>query len=592
MQMFSESLASDMEAVGSTLTAALLNPTILTHQATHQHNPPPIVQSSDVKYHSRPRPQTPGTFGKAALAPLKPIAQPLRRRLRNQIYQVRSEGSLQNLKSNLESLEPVRTASPSVSLVRYFMFLEDAISNGDSDKLFRLLAKEEVKLLSGQNLMDLLEFSHASIKKTRKESSRALYEDLFEELVANTVPQTNPGALHYFIKRAADPNVPLRIFRAACKNVKLLSKHQLEVLIEDLSKTRIWQRLDRVGKRHLLWFNAVILEIANNLDVPTSILDLEYVKIVLSQRHLGMSDDKFSSAMKHVQFIFKSLKVFADLKRSESSKDPELSTIEVKLWIDNACNDLDLSTETILTYVDEIWKHIFRSMTVDQFESLGRFMVDLRAAFMEQTQLSLISDKLPGIEDLYVFVHLNLKHLTAARFKLFKPKGLTKGQVMALLTVADESIPFESEIIAFLLSKIQITRESFSEVELDSLSSRLQIFIRGIFTFPERTLDSICTRDAELKGSKEVKWSLPEDLFISEDPYKQVDNFVLADAFTNLRRLFLHRVFGIPFSDFGKVQQDADEVPEMKEMHEITNFFIERWCAMQPIRSLPLVKII
>lgn len=336
----------------------------------------------------------------------------------------------------------------------------------------------------------------------------------------------------------------------------------------------------------------MIMEIADNLEKCEDLVESDRVKEVLSMRKDAKTSKMFATILVKTQFVYLTTYLLSALK----AIDPENKTKDISDALNNlitiARTDLQLETETILEFMEPVWKVVLHQITPEQSEPVGRFMSALHQIILQQDDLPFIPSMMSGVEDLYLYVANNWINLTQARLKHYRSSKLTKSQLFTLLMAADFSSEHDPSLLLSLLAPIQLDPKTVTEQDFESLSLNSRIALKIFFTIPKRHEGEICTSHESLKQVEPVTWKLPEELFITEDDYKNITVFPLAETLYNLPRLFLYRVFGFPLHNFAEVGQIMSEFPEMRELIDISNFFLDRWCSNNPDGPYTRIKIV
>lgn len=587
--------SSETEAEqGLKLAELLMAPLLLPCRTNHIKidMPAPVTITRRRANRIRARPQTSGPMASIRLTPLNQVTS-------NSFQELKSSGSSDN---ELSILKPVvfkkklRQSSwgsqhheddEEIPLQDFHEEIEAAVSQSNADACSYLSQRPEMKLLKSEDLFELLQSAFTRFKNSK--NSKRLFLELFENIIDGIVPEIHPYDYKKFIILATKQEIPRSLFSVVCKHIKLLSKQSLNEVVRKIDIKYIWEQIERNRIGNLKRFNFMIIEIADNLENSEDLVKLDYVKNILSMTNGEALGTSFAKTLAKVQFIYMTTYLLGALK----SIDPQDDNNQMKDAINNLIkigrNDLKLDTDIILQLMEPVWKVFLRRITPVQAEPFGRFMATLHEIILEQTDdLPFIPSTMTGSEDLYLYVTNNLTNLAQARLKYYRSNRLTKGQLLTLLIAAELVSQTNPEMILVVLASINVNPRSLSESDFESLGPSSRTALKLLFTIPKRFEGEICTPYPELKHSEKISWKLPADLFISDDPGNIA--FLLTDVLLNVPRLFLYRVFGLPLMNFAEVGPGMNEIPEMKELLDISNFFLEKWCSNE--ESHPKVKVV
>lgn len=587
MRLFWNSIASGTDDSRLTLTEVLLAPLLLPHRINH-------IQNHHVPNKLRPRLQTPGPLSSARLSTLNQAenVQEIMKVEYNENLQVSESAiSLRHDKAGKiikqffkKSIDP----DISTPVQDFYEEIKVAISRSNFDAYSHLSKRPEMKLLESDKLFDLLDSSLD--RYTDSNNSRRLFVELFKDVVDGIVPEIYPNDFEKFIVLATKRTVPSKLFSLACKHLKLLSNDSLNELVCKIELKSVWAQLGKVGISDFKRFNFMIIEIAANLENSEDLVRLDYVRKILSTDKSESLGKTYLKTLVKVKFIYMTTYLLSALK----SIGPQNESSKMRKAINNLFkigqNNFKMDIGNILELMEPVWKIVLPQITPEQAEPFGRFMRTLHGTILDQINLPFIPSEMTGMEDLYLYVTNNLINLTQARLKYCRSNRMTKGQLLTLLIATKFSSKNDPNMILVILASIQINPRIISAQEFESLGLRGQMALKIFFTIPKRFDGEICTPNAELKQTESIAWKLPADLFISENPDKNI--FILTDMLLNLPRLFLYRVFGLPLMNFAEVGSGMNEIPEMKELVDISNFFLERWCSNNSEAPYPRVKVV
>lgn len=589
MKIFCEVILASEEA-GDLLTAALMDPLMLTHKATHQV----IETKSPLKEQSSKliRPGTPGPLVINRLSPM--VVKTMKQKKKRD----RADVLLRN-PTIPQRLEPIRksswgsTSSSSggspIGTEDFFEEIEAAIKVSHLEAVSYLSTRQEMRKLKVEDLLELLTLSY---ERYVLKYSREIFPQLFTEIVDKIVPKYHPSSLKEFTSFALNKSVPKRLFSIAVKHVRLLSKADLSEFIREIETKYIWEKIDQLGMGHVKTFALVIDEIAANLDRTEDFVETDYVKEVISiDEEKSKIGQKFSKTLNQVQFVYMTIYLLGGLKSLDPSSDDESLRKPLNQLFDIARNELSIETERILELLEPMTKFYLPLVTEEQVEPMGRFMKILHETIKAQNDLPYIPTRMREVEDIYIYIQSNLINLAQARLKYYRSSRLTKGQVLALLNTAEIADAVDPRLILLILGTVNIDPINISEKDLKFLNYRPRVLMKGFLTFPARFDGDICIPNPLLKQTQNVIWDLPDDLFLSKDGhFYDKGSFIMTETLMNLPRLFLYRVFGLPMN-FAEVDVGMDELPEKRELIDVANFFLERWCSIKNPGSYPIVRV-
>ena len=586
--------------LGEAAAAALMDPVLLAHRATHQVLP-------EKKTFNR-RPATPGP-GVVRLSPLT-LANPnvskkeanTKRRgravtLHDNPVVITPEpcGRLKPLSKQAAPRKSSWGSSKSSSPIEsdeFFDEIEAAIKESNQDACSYMAARPEMKSLSTDELLDLLQVAHR--RSFISWNSKEIFQELFADVVLRIVPENHPQSFKKFIMLAVQHTVPLALFSSACKHINLLSSQDLSDLIHEIELKFVWQRIERTGKADLKRFNSMIMEIAINMKNCESILELDYIKDVFSLSMESSAGFAFTLALSKIKMIYMTVHMLAGLKDVNSSDSERDLKEALSAMFQYGKIELGLDTEIICSYIDSVWKVFLLFAKPEQSESLGKVLKTLHEIIMQQVDIPYIPKKMDGVEDLYIYFQQNMINLSKARLKFYRFSKITKYQLLSLLNSAEFSdAPDSSEFMLAILGSIIVPQQAISEEDLLSTLTRPKILLKGSFTIPRKYSGDICTSNINFKQAETMIWNLPADLFVPDEPANPEEIFSLTEILYELPRLFLFRVFGIPMNESFKASLGTSELPESQELIDIANFFLERWCATNSGREIyPIIKIV
>ena len=606
MNFMCKILTSETEEIsGEAVTAVLMDPLSLGHRATHP------IKNTEKKPFSRPLTPRPNVL---SLSPLNldsssnPLA-PAKETKKNSEFGISmlekpsvteveplkssmamSSGSKKSLKS--KSLWHLINNNLPISSDQFYAKMEEVILAADSDACLCIASRPEMRQLSAEKLLDLLERARRlSMISTR---SNHLFRELFTEVVVNIVPSTHPESFKKFIMMAVKKHVSINLLVSACKHIKLLSNNDLNELIHEIEMKFVWERLERIGIPDMSSFNAMIMEIAINMENSENVLNFDHVVDVLSVKEASSTGYIFSSTLKRLKIVYMTTFMVSTLKSANSENSDEEIMRSLTVFFEIGSKELQLNIEIILEHIEQVWKVILPSAKPEQTEVLGRFLKILHEVILNQKSLPYIPSKMVGIEDLYIYFEENLVNLVKARLKFYRSSKITKLQLLSLLNKAEILDDDNStEFMIILLGSVNVSKQSITDEDLKSIFVGPRILLEGMFTFPAKYSGDICTSDINFKQSEKFIWKLPADLFINEDSIESSGIFLLSEIFSQLPRLFLFRVFGLPMNSFSKIYIGMNELPEAQELIDTVNFFLERWCATNSKTEIyPVLKII
>jgi hypothetical protein len=601
MRLFWNALASSRqedEEQGLKLAELLMAPLLLPCRTCHIHPggyklkpvQVPLPASPTRKSKIKSRPQTPAAVLSIRLAPLNQEAivqeneglessecEPTITILKP--AESRNKISRSSLESNEQNYFPI-------PIQIFHEKIKAAVAQSNAEACSYLSKRPDMKQLEAEDLFKLLQYAHNLSKNSR--NARRLFLELFEEIVDAIVPKNYPHHFQKFIILIAKPEVPERLFSLACKHVKLLSKHSLNDLIRKIEINYIWDQIERVDHINLKKFNFRIIEIADNLEKCQDLVRLDYVKKIISMTNGETLGKSIVKTLSKVQFIYMTTYLLGALKSIDSQDNNDQMKESLRNLIKVVRNDLRLKTDVILELIEPVLKAILPKLSQEQAEPFGRFMAILHEIILEQPDVPLVPSSMIGCEDLYLYITSNSINSAQARLKYYRSNRLTKGQLLTLLIAAELANQGNSNLILMILASIQVNQSDLSKQDFENLGLSSRTALKILFTIPRRFEGQICTPNPELKHTESVSWKLPEDLFISQDP--GIYAFILTDTLLNIPRLFLYRVFGLPLMNFAEVESGMNEIPEMKELIDISNFFLDKWCSNED--SYPKVKIV
>jgi hypothetical protein len=121
--------------------------------------------------------------------------------------------------------------------------------------------------------------------------------------------------------------------------------------------------------------------------------------------------------------------------------------------------------------------------------------------------------------------------------------------------------------------------EHFEAKDFFSLSWPVSLMLKFVFTFPSKFRGNVCTSLKDEQHSERVLWKLPQDLFIPPNLEPSDNLYPIIALLMNVPRLFLTRVFNLPL-EFSKIKPGTSEIPDVTELIDAANFFLDRWCAV------------
>ena len=595
MKLFYEtSLASDI--VGKFIIACLVDPIMLTHMATHKQHQAKERSSRRVQM----RPGTP-VF-----------------RVKDQgkmIHETMSEGEDSSIDRDIDHsvdhsdptlfdptlfdptrVSPSKSQKSAISAFNndFYDELEMNILTSNSEAVSCLILRPELNQLGIDKLMELLEMAFSIYKNSlnssnlkKKHRKKDILIDLFAKITEEVPSSQLTNILFFSLKRS----IPDSIFALAIENVNFLSREDLDLFIREIERIYIWETIEKVGKVRIDEFALKINEISINLKDSKRLTESEQVKEVISIDRTELRSS-LSRTFCKVQFVYMTINLLDSLRKSSTAEIPSayfedclnrlfrIGKTEMSLGIDEILGLIEFNFRVFLPEIKEI-------------EPIEKVLKSLHQIIRNHPDLRFIPVRMVGIEDLFFYVEGNLKSMAFARMKYYRSSKITKGQLMNLLNTADLADSQSSNLIILILGMFNINQQNVPEPELDLLNHRPRILMRGLFTFPPRFEgENICTMNEELKETEIIQWNVPEDLFIPSEINLRNEIYLQADSLLNLPRLFLHRVFGLPLSNFAEVMNGMDELPERQELMDVANFFLEKRCSIDQPGSFPLVKIV
>lgn len=593
-----DTLTSESEGkLGEAAVALLMDPLLLSHRATHQF----IPEEKKPSYSHR-RPQTPGP-NVPRLSPVKLVETKSERKTsRSRVMSLIENPALKKTTESSGRLKPIsprneltpRKSEPVSPIIvdPFYKEIEDAIMSLDSETLSGIAARPEMKSLPKEKLLDLLDFAH--LRSRLSKTTAEFYRDFFIEIVSKIAPENFSESYKDFIMATVQKRAPRHLLEAACKNINLLSMEELNELIHEIENKLIWRSIDRTGKPQMEIFNEMIMMIAINLGNCEHIFDLDHVRDMFAIKTRVSDTYLITKSRNRLKFIYMSVIMVAGLKTANSKIMDDEFMITLVPFFEMGRQDFNLSSRKILGFINQIWKVVLPSIKPEQTEALGRFMKMLHEVIKNQSDLTYVPINMVGLEDLHFYIECDLLYLAKARLRLYRLSKIKKSQLISLLNSAEMlNNDNASELIIDLIGAVNISPQFINESDLKALFVRPRMLLQGTFTIPKRYSREICTSNAELKQSKNIIWDLPADLFVEKEPTDLSEIYLLMETLSDLPRLFLFMVFGIPINNFTKVTLGMNELPEVRELVDIVNFFLERWCGINSnTGTYPIFKVL